>query len=134
MICGKVLAEKKGYKFPENYVDYLNLTDKTEITASAMPYIAVAVQCGLAQNDGELNPHDAVTKEKCAQILYKTFTLLYDTSPVTTSFSAVLEDTDQSPALNDLTPLERAIVCILVTALFALSFWLLTKKRKPYNG
>lgn len=133
LICGKVLAEKKGYKFPDNYVEYLSFSDKTEISAAAMPYVAVAVQCGLSENNGELNPKSTVSKEKGAQILYKTFTLLYDTSPVTTSFSAVVEESDDTRVINDLTPIERGIICILVTMLLILAFRILIKKRKPYE-
>jgi len=134
LICGKVLAEKKGYKFPDNYVEYLSFSDKTEISAAAMPYIAVAVQCGLYENKDEFNPQNPVTREKGAQVLYKTFTLLYDTSPVTTSFSAVVDDKDNVRALNDLTPTERGIICVLVTGILFVAFWVLTKKRKPYEA
>ncbi|MBQ3181362.1 MAG: S-layer homology domain-containing protein, partial [Clostridia bacterium] len=133
LICGKVLAEKKGYKFPDNYVEYLSFSDKTEISAAAMPYIAVAVQCGLYENKGEFNPQNPVTREKGAQVLYKTFTLLYDTSPVTTSFSAVVDDKENVRTLNDLTPVERGIICVLITGLLVAGFWILTKKRKPYE-
>ena len=130
-LCGKVLAEKKGYKFPDNYVEYLKFSDKEEIAASAMPYIAVAVQCGLAENSGDFLPQEAVTREKGAQILYKTFTLLYDTSPVTTSFSAVVEADDKDVVFKDLTPIQRGVACVLITAVLALGFFLLYKKRKP---
>lgn len=129
-LCGKILAEKKGYKFPENYVEYLAFSDKTEITATAMPYIAVAVQCGLTENRGEFSPDDFVTKEEGAQVLYKTFTLLYDTSPVTTSFSAVVEQDSNTIELHDLTPIERAIVCFVLTAILILGFYILYKTRK----
>ena len=133
LICGKVLAEKKGYKFPDNYVDYLAFTDKTEILAFAMPYIAVAVQCGLVENSGEFSPKNFITREKGAQVLYKTFTLLYDTSPVTTSFSAVVEDRENMRILKDLTPVQRGVVCVLITGILIAGFWVLSKKRKPYN-
>lgn len=133
LICGKVLAEKKGYKFPENYVDYLTFTDKSDISAASMPYIAVAVQCGLAENSGEFNPTSSVSREKGAQILYKTYTLLYDTSPVTTSFSAVVEDDSNEQMLNDLTPIERGIICVLITGILGFAFWVLSKKRKAYE-
>ncbi len=133
LVCGKVLAEKKGYKFPDNYVEYLMFSDKTEISASAMPYIAVAVQCGLVENNGELSPSGTVSREKGAQILYKTFTLLYDTSPVTTSFSAVVDNNEKINELKDLTPVQRGFICVLVTFLLAVGFWLLSKKRKPFK-
>ena len=129
-LCGKILAEKKGYKFPENYVEYLQFSDKNEITATAMPYIAVAVQCGLTENRGEFSPKDIVTKEEGAQVLYKTFTLLYDTSPVTTSFSAVVEEDANTVELHDLTAVERMIVCFVLTAVLILGFFVLYKKRK----
>ncbi len=132
-LCGKVLAEKKGYKFPDNYVEYLQFLDKEEISASSMPYIAVAVQYGLAENNGEFLPKMPVTREKGAQILYKTFTLLYDTSPVTTSFSAVVEKDQAEKVLKDLTPVERGVICVLITAVLALAFFLIYKKRKPEN-
>lgn len=131
-LCGKVLAEKKGYKFPDNYVEYLEFTDKEEISASSMPYIAVAIQCGLAENIGEFLPQEAVTREKGAQILYKTFTLLYDTSPVTTSFSAVVENNENNNTLNDLTPIQRGVICVALTGILMFAFFLLYKKRKPY--
>lgn len=133
LICGKVLAEKKGYKFPDSYVEYLSFSDKAEIAAAAMPYIAVAVQCGLLENKGELDPKGTVSKEKGAQLLYKTFTLLYDTSPVTTSFSAVVEEHEDTRILNDLTPIQRGVLCVLITMLLLLAFRILIKKRKPYE-
>ena len=128
-ICGKILAEKKGYKFPDNYYDYVAFSDKESISSEALPYIAVALQCGLVDNSGELLPQGAVTREKGAAVLYKTFTLLYDTSPVTTSFSSVIgEDTDE--AINDLTPLHRVALCVGVTVIMVLGFFALSKKRK----
>lgn len=130
LLCGKILAEKKGYKFPDNYVEYLEFSDKNEITATAMPYIAVAVQCGLAENRGELSPADLVTKQSCALALYKTFALLYDTSPVTTSFSAVVEQDTNIKELHDLTPVERMVACFGLTAVLILGFFVLYKKRK----
>ncbi len=128
-ICGKILAEKKGYKFPDNYYDYVAFSDKDSISSEALPYIAVALQCGLAENTGEFMPQNAVTREKGALVLYKTFTLLYDTSPVTTSFSAVIGE-DEEVSLRDLTPLHRAAICIGITGLMLLVFFALSKKRK----
>lgn len=130
-LCGKILAEKKGYKFPDNYVEYLGYTDKDEITPAAMPYIAVAVQCGLAQNTGKLMPQKAVSREEGAYILYKTFTLLYDTSPVTTSFSAMIDEIDVAPQkMNDLGVLPRLVICVLFTLVSVLGIFLLWKGTK----
>lgn len=133
-LCGKILAEKKGYKFPDNYVEYLGYTDKDEITPSAMPYIAVAVQCGLAQNSGKLMPQKAVSREEGAYILYKTFTLLYDTSPVTTSFSAMVDEEEKAPEqLRDLGVLPRLTICVLFTLVSVLGIFLLKKSKKEEN-
>lgn len=128
-ICGKILAEKKGYKFPENYYDYISFSDKDDISSEALPYIAVAVQCGLWDNSGEFLPNGAVTREKGAQVLYKTYTLLYDTSPVTTSFSALIGEGDED-TLKDLTPLHRVAICVGITVIMLLVFYAISKKRK----
>lgn len=129
-LCGKILAEKKGYKFPDNYAEYLAFSDKDEITPTAMPYISVAVQCGLTENFGAFSPKDSMTREEGAVILYKTFTLLYDTSPVTTSFSAIVDEEQNTSTLHDLTPLQRGIVCVVFTGILILGFFLLYRKRK----
>lgn len=129
-LCGKVLAEKKGYNFPENYADYLAYTDKSDISPASMPYIAVAVQCGLAQNAGKLMPQKAVSREEGAYILYKTFTLLYDTSPVTTSFSAMTEDSDSHQNLTDLGVLPRIAICVMFTVFSLLGILLLWKRKQ----
>lgn len=128
-VCGKILAEKKGYKFPENYYEYVAFSDKDDISAEALPYIAVAVQCGLLDNSGEFAPQSEVTREKGAQVLYKTYTLLYDTSPVTTSFSALIGEDDED-SIKDLTPLQRAGVCIGITVILLFVFYAISRKRK----
>ena len=129
-LCGKILAEKKGYKFPDNYVEYIAFSDKDDISTYSMPYIAVAVQCGLVENSGSFMPNDAVTREKGAEVLYKTFTLLYDTSPVTTSFSTTAGENEAGDGIKDLSPVHRVVVCVLFTAVLAFGFLILAKKRK----
>ncbi len=132
-MCGKILAEKKGYKFPENYTEYLAFSDKDKIDDGLMPYVAVAVQCGLIENSGMFSPDNPMSREQCAKILYKTFILLYDTSPVTTSFSTVITEAD-TPELKDLTPIQRIGACILLTGLMISGFVVLYKRRKPSNA
>ena len=126
-LCGKILAEKKGYKFPDNYVEHLAFSDKSDITPGSMPYVAVAVQCGLAQNAGKFMPQKAVTREEGAYILYKTFSLLYDTSPVTTSFSAMADSDTDARSLADFGVLPRMLICVLFTGVSALGIFLLWK-------
>ena len=136
LLCGKILAEKKGYKFPDNYVEHLAFSDKSDITPGAMPYVAVAVQCGLAQNAGKFMPAKAVTREEGAYILYKTFSLLYDTSPVTTSFSAMADNGSASDVTTDLGALPRLAICVLFTVVCALGIfllWKLNNRKKEEN-
>ncbi len=78
----KTLAEKKGYKYPENVDSYLNFSDVEDISNWAKEDIGLAVKCGLISGEGELNPKTDITKAEGAEILYKLFMLLYDTEPV----------------------------------------------------
>jgi len=128
-ICAKVLTEKKGYNFPVNYDEYISFSDKYEISEDKMPYIAVAIQCGLLQGGGAFLPKEEVTKEKGAEILYKAFMLLYDTSPVTTSFSAMGNEQNQKTEIHDLTPLARLGLCIMVTLLLVGAFFIIYKRK-----
>lgn len=75
---------KKGYTYTKTDASYLGFTDNDEIATWAKPDIAVAIRCGLLGNSGAFAPTDTVTRAEGAEMLYKTFMLLYDVSPITT--------------------------------------------------
>ncbi len=129
-LCGKVLADKKGYQYPDKYLEYLQFTDKDIIAADAVGYISIAVQCGLVDNAGEFAPDTSVTKEEGAEILYKTYMLLYDTSAVTTSLSSTLSTPDVSAPMSDLGVLPRVAMCIGVTVIFLVGIILVGRRKK----
>lgn len=129
-ICGKVLADQKGYQYPDKYLEYLQFSDKDAITSDAFGYISIAVQCGLLENGGEFAPQTAVTREEGAEILYKTYMLLYDASAVTTSLSTALATPQTPVAPNDLGALARAFMCVGVTAVFLAGIGLVGKIKK----
>ncbi len=132
-LCGRTLIEKKEYAYPENDESYLNYTDKDQISHWARPDIAVAAQCGLVNNIGAFSPSGAVTRSEGAEILYKTFMLLYDVSPVTTVSS--LADAESSVQnAPDVFDFEfRAAICIIITIVLLFVFYIfikINKKRK----
>lgn len=129
-LCGKVLADKKGYQYPDKYLEYLQFTDKGEITTDALGYISIAVQCGLTDNGGEFTPDGAVTREEGAEILYKTYMLLYDASAVTTSLSSTLATPHIPKQMNDLGALSRALMCLGVTVVFLAGIILVGRIKK----
>jgi len=79
--CARTLADKKGYTYPEDLDKYLKFEDKATIDNWAKEDIALAVKSGLIEGEGQLNPKSDITKAESAEILYKLFMLLYDTSP-----------------------------------------------------
>ena len=132
-ICGKVLADRKGYQYPENFSEYLQFADKEEISSDAMGYISIAVQCGLLENSGEFSPKTPITREEGAEFLYRTYMLLYDASAVTTSLSSVLSSEDTPQPMNDLGALARALMCIAVTVVFLSGIAIVGKMKKKHK-
>lgn len=133
-LCGRTLAEKKGYAYPENSEQYLAFSDKDQISEWALSDIAVAVQCGLLENSGMFSPAGAVTRAEGAEILYKTFMLLYEVSSVTTVPSLQEEPAPilviQEPPKADLGIGYRLAICGGITLILVLFFLLLIKTRK----
>ncbi len=133
-LCGRTLAEKKGYAYPENNEQYLAFSDKDQISEWALGDISVAVQCGLLENSGMFSPAGTVTRAQGAEILYKTFMLLYETSPVTTVPSLQEESAPvqviQEAYKPDLSIGYRLALCIGITLILVLFFCLLIKTRK----
>ena len=84
-------------------------------------------------NVGAFSPSGAVTRAEGAEILYKTFMLLYDVSPVTTVSS--LQSGADSAVSNAQETFDfefRAALCILITIVLLFLSYVLVKisKRK----
>lgn len=95
-LCGRTLADKKGYIYPENPKGYLNFADNDSIAGWAVPDMAIAVQNGLIDNGGILLPQTEISRSEAAEILYKLFMLLYDVPPVAVDFDNAAEATADS--------------------------------------
>lgn len=127
--CGRTLVEKKEYAYPGNYEQYLNFTDAAEISQWARGDVAIAAQCGLIENIGAFSPSNTVSRAEGAEILYKTFMLLYDVSPVTTVSSLYQEETtDAAPAVIDFE--FRAAMCIVFTVVLLFIGYIMVKIKK----
>ena len=135
-LCGRILVEKKGYRAPAQPETYLKFDDLDNISTWAIADIAVAVQCGLLENSGSFNPVGTVSREEGADVLYKTFMLLYDVSPITTvpslngTSSAEQIDTQAAtfPASTDFEI--RIALCIIFTIVFIFVCYLMIKIKK----
>lgn len=134
-LCGRTLVEKKDYTYPENYEGYLNFTDTDLISPWAKSDIAVAARSGLIYNTGLFLPSDSVTRAEGAEILYKTFMLLYDVSPVTTVSSLQnAEEIQAQQPNNEIYDFEfRLAMCILLTVIMLFTFYIIIKINKKRN-
>ena len=128
-LCGRTLAEKKGFAYPENYAQYLNFSDTSKISTWARGDIAIATQCGLLTNSGAFAPAGTVSRAEGAEILYKTFMLLYDVSPVTTAPSTQVDAQENNTLLSNVSmDLEfRIAICILLFVITLFGGYLLVK-------
>lgn len=131
-LCGRTLSEKKSYAYPENYEQYLNFSDSAKISKWARGDIAISVQCGLIENSGAFSPLGSVSRAEGAEILYKTFMLLYDVSPITTTPSEQTNTQVRDTFLSDLSmDLEfRVALCILLFIVSLFCGYLLVKLRR----
>ncbi|MGL4737891.1 MAG: S-layer homology domain-containing protein [Cellulosilyticaceae bacterium] len=80
-LCARTIADQKGYIYPEKIEDYIKFADVNQIGGWAIQDIALAVQSGLINGGGVLAPKAEITKAESAEILYKLFMLLYETTP-----------------------------------------------------
>lgn len=80
-LCARTIADKKGYVYPEELADYVTFADSEAIAKWAIKDIALAVQSGLVTGGGNLSPKAEITRAESAEILYKLFMLLHETSP-----------------------------------------------------
>ena len=133
-LCGRTLSEKKSYTYPKNYEQYLNFSDSAKISKWARGDIAIAVQCGLIENSGMFSPSGAVSRAEGAEILYKTFMLLYDVSPIATAPSKQTSAQDEDAFLSSLSmDLEfRVALCILLFIVTLFCGYLLVKLRRHH--
>lgn len=133
-LCGRTLAEKKGYTYPENPESFLVFDDMDTISEWAKADIALAAQCELIENSGSFTPDGTVSRTEGAVMLYKTFMLLYDVSPVTTV--SALKAEEPEPSAEPISFLEsadfefRMAMCIIFTVIFVFVFYILVKMKK----
>lgn len=80
-LCARTIADKKGYVYPEDLAEYVTFADSEDIATWAVKDIALAVQSGLVTGGGNLSPKSEITRAESAEILYKLFMLLHETSP-----------------------------------------------------
>lgn len=133
-LCGRMLVEKKEYVRTENDATYLNFSDADKISDWARSYIAVAARCGLIDNSGVFSPAASITRAEGAEILYKTFMLLYDVPPATTTAFAQAEDPVSNDILTERYDLEfRIAICILITIIIVFSCYVLVKINNRKN-
>lgn len=132
-LCGRMLVEKKEYVYAEDDATYLNFSDTDKISDWARPYIAVAARCGLIDNSGAFSPAASITRAEGAEILYKTFMLLYDVPPATTE-SMQTEGPASNKILAERYDLEfRIAICILITIIIVFVFYILVKVHNRKN-
>lgn len=131
-LCGRTLSEKKDYNYPKDHEQYLNFSDSTDISTWARGDIALSVQCGLIENSGTFSPQGTVSRAEGAEILYKTFMLLYDVSPISTTPSEQASAKNESAILTGLSmDLEfRVALCILLFIVTLFGAYLLVKIRR----
>lgn len=79
--CGRTLADKKGYIYPDDINSYLKFADNNSISDWAKQDIALSVRSAIVNNGGMLEPQSQITRADSAEILYKLFMLLYDVIP-----------------------------------------------------
>lgn len=111
-LCARTIADKKGYLYPEQTDEYIQFADKEAISKWAVNDIALAVQSGLVTSGGTLLPQEEITKAESAEILYKLFMLLHETSP-----EQVIEFTTTQKTYS--------VIGVLLVALLA--FWLIRR-------
>ena len=80
-LCSRTLADKKGYRYPEDPNVYLTFDDAASISKWARETTALAVRENLIDGGGSLEPKQAISRGEAALTLYRLFMLLYETPP-----------------------------------------------------
>lgn len=81
-LCARTLAERKGYLYPEDPEQYLSGPGRADTSGWAREAVALAVREGLIHPEEDFAPAAPMTRGQSAQVLYRLFMLLYETSPV----------------------------------------------------
>ncbi len=83
-LAARILVNKKGYTYPDNYASILErATIDGTVSAWAQESVAMALRDGLWDYDETIHPQSPITKEQAALVLYRLFLLLQEVSPLT---------------------------------------------------
>ena len=123
-LCSRTLAEKKGYSYPEDPEAYLQFSDSADIDEWARQDVALAVRENLIPSEGALDPDGEVTRAESAQILYRLFMLLYETSPIAFDMNSGQMATVGDKDANDVSgeddgPSMRSVLDVVIKILVA---------------
>lgn len=81
-LAARTLADKKGYSYPDNPLDYLSFDGGEAVSKWAVEAVALAVREGIVAQGESLAPVDDISRSDAALYLYRLFMLLYEVSPV----------------------------------------------------
>jgi hypothetical protein len=141
VLCGKTLAEKKGYIYPDldDPLEKLFFTDAALISDWAKPGVSVCILGGMIENTGYLHPQETISRKEGAEILYELFMLLYETPALVNLVTAPdtpLEEEGETPD-RDPFPLIPVVIggaaIVLILAGMAVAL-LLYRKMKKHDG
>ncbi len=133
-LCGHVLAQNKNYILPENYDGLKGFSDADEISEEVREYISYALFGGLIEPSERFSPDEKLTRKGGALLLYKTFMLLYDVSPVTTASLENTEEIGQEIENVQIFDTEfYAAICILAGVVLLFVVYILIKIRRAKN-
>ncbi len=128
-LCSRTLREQKGYIEPEDPSEYLHFEDADAIPEWARPEIALAVRETLISEGGILNPSEEITRAEAAEILYRLFMLLYETTP-TAKAAPTTPAEPAAPASNPLPIILGASGGAVALAGGATAFALIRRKKR----
>ncbi|MBR4874220.1 MAG: S-layer homology domain-containing protein [Clostridia bacterium] len=133
-LCGHVLAQNKNYILPENYDGLKGFSDADKISEEVRESIKNAIFGGLIEPSESFSPDEKLTRKSGALLLYKTFMLMYDVSPVTTVSSENAQEIGQEIENVQIFDTEfYAAICILAAVVLIFVVYILIKIRRAKN-
>lgn len=130
-ICGRTLANKKGYSRPEDPSAYLNYVDSADIPDWSANDLALTVREGLIESGSALRPNQAINRGEAALLLYRLFMLLYEVSPTPITIVEVSPSQTEIASSGSISPAVIggiAVVCVGGTGVAA--YYILLGKKK----